>query len=67
MPNFSTLRSLALGVSYSMFVVLSVLLPQVKPVWLQGYAIAPGTLVNYVLNSYRTFQEEGIDRLCFLR
>ena len=34
MPNFSTLLSLALVVSYSTFVVLSVLLPQVNPVWL---------------------------------
>ena len=59
MPNFFTLSSLALGVSYSTFVVLSVLLPQVNPVWLQGCAIAPGTLVNYVLNSYWTFREEG--------
>ena len=64
--RFHIVSLLALGVSYSTFVVLSVLLPQVDPVWLQGCGIAPGTLVNYVLNSYWTFREEGVDRLCSL-
>ena len=57
--RFHIVSLLALGVSYSTFVVLSVLLPQVNPVWLQGCGIAPGTVVNYVLNSYWTFREEG--------
>ena len=56
--RFHLVALLALGVSYSTFVVLSVLLPQIDPVWLQGCAIAPGTLVNYILNSYWTFREE---------
>ena len=56
--RFHIVSLLALGVSYSTFVALSVLLPQVDPVWLQGCAIAPGTLVNYFLNSRWTFREE---------
>ena len=56
--RFHFVSLLALGVSYSTFVALSVLLPQVAPVWLQGCAIAPGTLLNYFLNSYWTFREE---------
>ena len=34
--RFHIVSLLALGVSYSTFVVLSVLLPHVNPVWLQG-------------------------------
>lgn len=56
--RFHLAALLALGVSYSTFLVLSVLLPHVAPVWLQGCAIAPGTLVNYVLNFYWTFRAE---------
>ena len=48
---------LALGVSYGSFLVLSLLLPRVPPVWLQGLAIGPAVLVNYTLNSYWTFRD----------
>lgn len=57
--RFHLVSLLALGVSYSTFVVLSVLLPQVDPVWLQGCAIAPGALFNYFLNAYWTFRKEA--------
>lgn len=57
--RFHLVSLFALGVSYSTFLGLSVLLPHVEPVWLQGCAIAPGTAVNYILNSYWTFREEG--------
>ena len=57
--RFHLVSLLALGVSYSTFVVLSVWLPQVNPLWLQACGIAPGTLVNYSLNSYWTFREEA--------
>ncbi len=57
--RFHLVSLLALGVSYSTFVALSVLVPHVNPVWLQGCAIAPGTLINYFLNSHWTFREEG--------
>ena len=56
--RFHLVSLLALGVSYSTFLGLSVLVPQVAPVWLQGCAIAPGTAVNYILNSHWTFREE---------
>lgn len=56
--RFHLAALLALGVSYSTFLVLSGLWPHVAPVWLQGCAIAPGTLVNYILNFYWTFREE---------
>ena len=56
--RFHIVSLVALLVSYSTFVVLSLLLPMVDPVWLQGCGIAPGTLVNYILNSYWTFREE---------
>ena len=57
--RFHLVSLLALGVSYSTFVVLSLLLPQVNPLWLQGCGIVPGTLVNYFLNSWWTFREEA--------
>ena len=57
--RFHLVSLLALGVSYSTFVVLSVWLPQVNPLWLQGCGIVPGTVVNYLLNSYWTFREEA--------
>ena len=50
---------LALGVSYGSFLILSLLLPGVAPVWLQGLAIVPAVLVNYFLNSYWTFRESA--------
>lgn len=43
--------------SYSVFVVLSMLFPKVPPVLLQAGGIAPGALVNYYLNSRWTFRE----------
>ena len=57
--KFNVVSLLALGVSYGTFVVLSLLLPQVSPVWLQGLAIVPAVLVNYFLNSYWTFRESA--------
>ena len=50
---------LSLAVSYGTFVLLSLLLPRVPPVWLQALAIAPAVLVNYFLNSYWTFRESS--------
>ena len=52
---------LSLVVSYGTFVLLSLLLPSVPPVWLQGLAIVPAALVNYFLNSYWTFRDSGND------
>ena len=57
--RFQLVSLLALGLSYSTFLVVSVLLPQVEPVWLQGCAIAPAALLNYFLNSSWTFRGAG--------
>ena len=57
--KFNPVSLLALAVSYTTFLVLSLLLPRVAPVWLQGLAIVPAVLVNYLLNSYWTFRESG--------
>ena len=47
--------------SYGTFLVLSLVLPRVAPVWLQGLAIVPAVLVNYFLNSYWTFRDAERD------
>ena len=57
--KFNVVSLLALAVSYGTFLLLSLLLPQVAPVWLQGLAIVPAVLVNYFLNSYWTFRAAG--------
>ena len=57
--KFNVVSLLALGVSYGSFLMLSLLLPGMAPVWLQGLAIVPAVLVNYFLNSYWTFRESG--------
>ena len=57
--KFNVVSLLALAVSYATFLVLSLLLPRVAPVWLQGLAIVPAVLVNYFLNSYWTFRQSG--------
>ena len=55
--KFAAVSLTALLLSYSIFVVLSVLFPRVFPVLLQACAIAPGSLLNYYLNSRWTFRE----------
>ena len=57
--KFNAVSLLSLGVSYGTFLLLSLLLPGVPPVWLQGMAIVPAALVNYFLNSYWTFRDSG--------
>ena len=57
--KFNLVSLLALAVSYTTLLVLSLLLPRVAPVWLQGLAIVPAVLVNYLLSSYWTFRESG--------
>ena len=55
--KFNVVSLLALALSYGTFLVLSLLLPRVPPLWLQGLAIVPAGLVNYFLNSYWTFRD----------
>ena len=56
--RFHVVSLLALAVSYSTFLLLSLLLPQAAPVLLQGCAIVPASMLNYALNSFWTFREE---------
>ena len=55
--RFHLVSVLALGLSYATFLALSLRWPGVAPIWLQGCAIAPAALLNYLLNSLWTFRE----------
>jgi dolichol-phosphate mannosyltransferase len=57
---FNAVSIISLGVSYSTFVVLSLLFPDVIPQIHQTIGIIPATFVNYFLNSFWTFKEETI-------
>ena len=54
--KFNLVSILALGISYGLFVMLSIAFPQVKPQAHQVLSIVPATLVNYFMNSYWTFR-----------
>ena len=54
--KFNVASFIALGISYSTFVVLSLLFPNTSPQIHQLIGIVPATLVNYFLNSYWTFK-----------
>jgi dolichol-phosphate mannosyltransferase len=56
---FNLVSFLALGISYSTFVILSFLFPDTLPHIHQVVGIVPATLVNYFLNSYWTFKENA--------
>ena len=45
-----------LALSYGTFLVMDLLWPAVPPVYLQGCAIVPAVLFNYVINSAWTFR-----------
>ena len=60
--KFNLVSLVALILSYATFVILSALLPQVRPVWLQGCGIVPAALFNYFLNSYWTFREASSNK-----
>jgi dolichol-phosphate mannosyltransferase len=55
--KFNIISFVALGVSYSTFLLLSVLDPGGVPQIHQAAGIVPATLINYLLNSYWTFKE----------
>jgi dolichol-phosphate mannosyltransferase len=55
--KFNLVSILVLLVSYGAFVILSLVLPHVKPHVHQLLSILPATLLNYVLNSYWTFRD----------
>jgi dolichol-phosphate mannosyltransferase len=53
---FNAISFVSLGVSYSTFVLLTLLFPHVIPQVHQAIGIIPATLVNYFLNAYWTFK-----------
>jgi dolichol-phosphate mannosyltransferase len=53
---FKGVSLLALGVSYSAFILLNLVFPRTPAYIHQLLAIIPATLVNYFLNSYWTFK-----------
>jgi dolichol-phosphate mannosyltransferase len=55
--KFNIISFVALAVSYSTFLVLSVVNPGGIPQIHQAIGIVPATLINYFLNSYWTFKE----------
>jgi dolichol-phosphate mannosyltransferase len=54
--KFNMVSLISLGVSYSTFVILSVLFPETAPEIHQVAGIAPAMFINYFLNSYWTFK-----------
>jgi dolichol-phosphate mannosyltransferase len=55
--KFNIISFVALGVSYSTFLLLSIINPTGIPQVHQAIGIVPATLINYFLNSYWTFKE----------
>lgn len=55
--KFNMVSLVALGISYSTFVLLTLLYPRLPPWIPQVAGIAPAMLVNYFLNSYWTFRQ----------
>ncbi|HSQ78180.1 MAG TPA: glycosyltransferase family 2 protein [Nitrospirota bacterium] len=56
--KFNIISFVALGVSYSTFLILSVVDPGGVPQVHQAIGIIPATLINYFLNSYWTFKDK---------
>ncbi|MDZ7669636.1 MAG: GtrA family protein [Gammaproteobacteria bacterium] len=56
--KFNAVSVLTLGISFSTFVLLSMVFPTGSPLLHQAIAIAPGSLVNYFANSYWTFRHQ---------
>ena len=54
--KFNMVSLVSLGVSYTTFVILSVVFPETSPAIHQLIGIAPAMLINYFLNSYWTFK-----------
>jgi dolichol-phosphate mannosyltransferase len=57
--KFNLVSLVALGASYTTFLGLSFLFPQVSPQVHQAIGVIPGTLVNYVFNSWWTFRADS--------
>ncbi len=55
--KFNVVSFVALGISYLVFVLLSILFPKVAPQYHQAIGIVPATFVNYFFNTYWTFRD----------
>jgi dolichol-phosphate mannosyltransferase len=55
--KFNLVSVLSLGISFSTFMFLSLLMPDTAPQIHQALSIVPAVLVNYFLNSYWTFRK----------
>jgi dolichol-phosphate mannosyltransferase len=55
--KFNIVSLLTLAVSYSAFLLLTWLFPDVSPYWHQLAGIVPAALLNYLMNSYWTFRD----------
>jgi dolichol-phosphate mannosyltransferase len=58
--KFNFVSFIALGISYLVFVLLSVLFPKVAPQYHQAIGIVPATFVNYFFNTYWTFRHSPV-------
>lgn len=56
--KFNAVSLLSLVFSYGIFVVLTLIFPNVLPQIHQLVGIVPATLINYLLNSYWTFRDD---------
>jgi dolichol-phosphate mannosyltransferase len=56
--KFKGVSLLALAISYTTFLFLSIAFPKTHPAIHQAIGIVPATLVNYFLNSYWTFKDK---------
>jgi dolichol-phosphate mannosyltransferase len=54
--KFNAVSLVAMGISYSAFVTLSLLIPTLEPQVCQLIGIVPAVLINYFMNSYWTFR-----------
>ena len=60
--KFNIISVVALVVSYSTFLLLSMINPTGIPQIHQAAGIVPATLINYFLNAYWTFKEDGASK-----
>lgn len=60
--KFNMVSLVSLAVSYSTFVVLSILFPGTSPEIHQLVGIAPAMFINYFLNSYWTFKNTFVSK-----
>jgi dolichol-phosphate mannosyltransferase len=61
--KFNVVSVVALALSYSTFVLLSLAFPLLSALVAQALAVIPATLINYFFNSYWTFRSQPVREL----